>query len=473
MKRIAIGTAICLVLMTRVEAQAPTDFDGDGVSDLTRIAKENDNSLTWEAVLSSDATTSPLSSIGSNGDAPIMASWGANGPQVGVASAASDGSPITWSILDGNGDAVSRPFGMQGDLIVSGGDFNGDGKADAAAVRLVSGEARWEVSYDIFDPASSTPTSETFNFGQSGDRVFYARVDSSSVDWIGVVRKGRSNRSVARMKNLATGEVRQYTRLPRFASVGLRPRAFAVRQETGPDLLGFEIVRANATTIKVYSLAGALVGEQRFTGKGQSVVGDFNEGSGFEVAFQGSRESGVFNPISGELRESQFIGGTVVDEINLNVVGTSSPPGGNDDEDDQNNDGSNGGDGRLVGCSKIVPWPGSHIYKTVGSDHFSDIRKNTIGVILKLGASGPFPQCVSAIDSKGGSLASLGLYERGFGWAARYYAGFGCGMSTALNGSAVAARARQNTGSSNIYIKFDSVCYGPIDAARCVNSSSC
>ena len=139
-----------------------------------------------------------------------------------------------------------------------------------------------------------------------GDRVFFARVDGGSADWIGVVRKGRSNRSVARVKSLVTGEVRQYTRLPKFASVGSRPRAFPVRQESGPDLLGFEVVGGSATTIKVYSLAGALIGEHRFAGKGQSVVGNFNEGSGFEIAFQGSRESGVFNPLSGEVREGQF-----------------------------------------------------------------------------------------------------------------------------------------------------------------------
>ena len=475
MRRTAIGVATCLAFIARVEAQAPTDFDGDGVSDLTRVSKESDNSLTWEALLSSDGATLPLGSIGTDGDAPIVASWGIEGPQVGVASATDGANTITWSILDGSSQTTSRTFGKQGDLVVSGGDFNGDGKPDGAVVRLVRGEAQWDVSYDLFDLASSTPTYETLTFGQSGDRVFFARMDGGAVDWIGVVRKSRSNRSVARVKNLVTGEVRQYTRLPKFASAGSRPRAFGVRQASGPDLLGFEVISGSATTIRVYSLSGALVGQHRFAGTGQSLVGDFNDGSGFEVAFQGSRESGVFNPVSGEVREAQFLGGTAVDEININAVGSASTPGGNDDQDNDNGNGGggNGGSGKPTGCSSIVPWPGSHIYKTVGSDHFTDIRRNTIGVILKVGASGPFPQCVSAIDSRGGTIASLGLYERGFGWAARYYAGYGCGISTPLNGSAVASQARRGAGSSKIYVKFDKVCYGPIEASRCVNSSSC
>lgn len=473
MKRTAIGIATCMALMARVEAQAPTDFDGDGVSDLTRVSKESDKSLTWEALLSTDATTLPLGSIGTDGDAPIVASWGSEGPQVGVASVDGGASKITWSILNGSGQTVSRTFGKKGDLVVSGGDFNGDGTPDGAVVRLVRGEAQWDVSYDLFDPASNTPTFDTVTFGQGGDRVFFARIEGGSLDWIGVIRKGRGNRSVARVRNLVTGEVRQYTRLPKFASVGTRPRAFAVRQASGPDLLGFEVMSDNATTIRVYSLAGDLVGEHRFAGKGQSVVGDFNEGSGFEVAFQGSRESGVFNPVSGEVRESQFLGGTAVDEINVNVVGAAPSPGGNNNNGNNGGGGGNGGSGRPAGCSSIVPWPGSHIYKTIGSNHFTDVRRNTIGVILKVGASGPFPQCVTAIDVKGGAVASLGLYERGFGWAARYYAGFGCGFRTPLNGNAVATQARLNTGSSTIYLNFGGVCYGPIEASRCVNSTSC
>lgn len=473
MKRTVVATVACLSLAAQAAAQVPTDFDGDGVSDLTRITKESDNSLTWEAQLSSDSTTLQLGSIGSDGDAPILAAWDSGGPQLGVVSQDESAKALTWSILNGVPSPVERTFGKKGDLVVSGGDFNGDGKADGAVVRLVAGQAQWNVSYSLFDPGNSTPTFETFNFGATGDRVFYARIGGDSVDWIGVIRKGRSNRSIARVKNLVTGEVRQYTRLPKFASTGLRPRAFAIRQESGPDLLGFDVVTGNKTTIKAYSLSGNLVGEHRFASKGVSVVGNFNEGSGFEVAFQGANESGVFNPISGEVRESQFLGGTAVDEINVNAVG--APPPSNDNGGSNNGGGNSGGGGGegLSSCSKIVSWPGSHIYKTVGSEHFSDIRRNTIGVILKVGASGPFPQCVSAIDRKGNVIASLGLYERGFGWAARYYAGYGCGMGTPLNGSGVASRARQNTGSTSIYVKFDGVCYGPIDANRCVNSNSC
>ena len=118
-------------------------------------------------------------------------------------------------------------------------------------------------------------------------------------------------------------------------------------------------------------------------------------------------------------------------------------------------------------------WPGTHIYKTVGSHHFTDIRRNTIGLILKNGARGPFPSCLEAKDSAGNVVAKLGLYAKGAGWAARYYAGIGCGSGTALNGAAVASRARAKTGNTNITVHFGSTCYGPINATQCIGSQQC
>lgn len=118
-------------------------------------------------------------------------------------------------------------------------------------------------------------------------------------------------------------------------------------------------------------------------------------------------------------------------------------------------------------------FPGSFIYKTVGSSHFSDVRRNTIGLILRYGAPGPYPSCVSVEDSSGKVVAKMGLYARGAGWAARYYAGIGCGSGTPLNGSAIAARAKRNTGKTTINLDFGNRCYGPIEANRCIGSSQC
>jgi hypothetical protein len=396
-----------------------------------------------------------------------MGQWLPGGTQIGVVSL--NESTLTWSILDSNGNRIDRTFGKKGDLAIAGGDFDGDGISDAAVARIEDGKVKWQVAYGLFNTATVQPVN--FNFGSPGDRIFYARAEDSSVDWIGVMRKGAGRSSAARLKNLVTNQIRQYTRMPSFAGTGTRPRAFPVRQTGAADLLGFQVPKSNGTEIRVFTLSGVEVGSALFEGKGDAVAGEYTvSAAGFEVVFQSTAEAGAFNASSGEVNQFTPVGGVLVDEININTMGAavqnpSSDPG-------SGNEGGGSG-GAVANCSSVVPLPGSHIYKTHGSQHFTDVRRNTIGVVLKVGARGPFPGCVQAVDRSGRVIANLGLYSKGAGWAARYYAGIGCGASTPLNGTAVASRARSNTGSSSIYLNFGGVCYGPIEATQCYNSISC
>jgi hypothetical protein len=227
--------------------------------------------------------------------------------------------------------------------------------------------------------------------------------------------------------------------------------------------------------VRVYTFAGNEVANAPFEGKGEVIVGQFEtaQGSeGYEVMFQGQSESGFLNPLKGEVVAVTTVAGVPVDEININTMGASTGSNNNSGGSGGGGSGSGGG-GAIAQCSEIVSWPGSHIYKTIGSEHFTDIRRNTIGVVLRPGARGPFPNCVNAIDTSGRVVAKLGLYAQGSGWAARFYAGIGCGSATPFNGSRVASIARANTGKSQIYMNFGGVCYGPIDASRCIGSQQC
>jgi hypothetical protein len=252
-----------------------------------------------------------------------------------------------------------------------------------------------------------------------------------------------------------------------MAVQGSRPRAFAIRQEQGADLVAFQTTVGGNSRLSIFSLDGARVASTDIAGSGIAVVGEFTAGSGYEINFQGASESVVVSPSPLQVSETSYVGGVAADEININVVGTAPNP-------DPPSDG--GGDsGSVASCSSTLGWPSGHIYKTIGSTHFSpgDVRRNTIGVVIKPGGRGPFPSCIRAVDTSGKVVAQLGLYSRNDGWAARYYAGVGCGTGTPFNGSAVASRARSNTGSSQIYLNFDGMCYGPIDASTCVGSSQC
>ena len=460
------------LLVSEARAAVPNDFDQDGVSDVTLIETASDGSLVWRATLSSSGAASQLGTLGKDGDTPAMAQWLGNATQIGVVSASDELSDsLQWSIRGIDGAISQRGFGKKGDVVVTGGDFNGNGTADAAVVRLVDGKAVWDIAFDLFTTQEATP--QQLTFGKRGDRVFFARIDDTTVDWVGVIGKGSRGRAQARFRNLKTGEIRRFNRMPKMATAGDRPRPFAIRQAFGSDLLGFQVVKNSTTTLSVFSMAGERVLLSNLTGNGSLAVGDYNEGPGYEMVFQGSESTAVVNPVLGEERELSLVSSdgpsSIVDEISVNVVGVDSSV-------DDSSGGSGGGGssgGGVSQCSSILGWPGGHIYKTIGSEHFFDVRRNTIGIVVRPGGRGPFPSCAEAIDTEGNVIARLGLYERGNGWEARYYAGVGCGTDTPLNGASVAARARGNTGSSRVYMNFGGVCYGPIDASTCIGSKQC
>ena len=132
-------------------------------------------------------------------------------------------------------------------------------------------------------------------------------------------------------------------------------------------------------------------------------------------------------------------------------------------------------------CKTVQSFPSTYVYNTRGSDHFSsgDCRKNTVGIILKWGARGYPRSGYDIIDAKGNVIGAVGNYGQSWvGGPARYYACFGYGRSTNLNGSGLARAARRRGKSNNVYFRptdgsFKNVCYGPVNANNCANSASC
>lgn len=132
------------------------------------------------------------------------------------------------------------------------------------------------------------------------------------------------------------------------------------------------------------------------------------------------------------------------------------------------------GNGLEKACDKVSGWPAGLIYKTAGSDHFSagDPRKNTIGLIAKPGTPVNASGCTDMLDSQGNVVARFGLYSANDGWKFRVYSAAGCGGSGKY-ASSVADEAFKNTRSTDVYVKFGTTCYGPIDPRHCIGSQQC
>lgn len=113
------------------------------------------------------------------------------------------------------------------------------------------------------------------------------------------------------------------------------------------------------------------------------------------------------------------------------------------------------------------------IWKSIASHHITDQRASSTSFITTRGCPGGFPGCIVAYDRDGTRIHSLGEYQpTGSAYDNRHYGGHGCG--DAKRASSVAAVARKNTGSDEIYLKDNNgVCVRVPDAGQCYNSSAC
>ncbi|MCB0309991.1 MAG: hypothetical protein KDD42_02070 [Bdellovibrionales bacterium] len=147
--------------------------------------------------------------------------------------------------------------------------------------------------------------------------------------------------------------------------------------------------------------------------------------------------------------------------------------GEEDFEERPDNTGGGNSNGLKAVCPKIRDLERADIYKTRGSDHFSDCRRYTVGLIVAPGGQGISNSCIPVYDSDGTQIYSMGgYYPAGPPWRSRHYGCWGC-SSSALGGASLAAKARKNTGSETVYIKAGSQCIRVPDAGRCYNSVSC
>jgi hypothetical protein len=128
--------------------------------------------------------------------------------------------------------------------------------------------------------------------------------------------------------------------------------------------------------------------------------------------------------------------------------------------------------GSFSACSSIQPWPGTLIYKTVGSDHFvGDPRRFAVNVVAKFGFN-ISDSCIQIYATDGTLLGQMGYYGRWVGGPARWYGPTGCG-NMSYPGSSLASRANKAANNPNIIAKIGNSCFGPIPANVCRGSKGC
>jgi len=311
-----------VVSVSVLSAQTQSDFDEDGVSDLTTTSA-NGTQFVWSAKGSSSASEELNKAFGLSSDKISLAHWlDAGTPSLGIIRADTNGKDLVWKVLQPSALISQKTFGKVGDVYLSGADFNGDGITDAAIVHVGKNDLVWTVKYNMF--VDSNPTTKRFRFGKPGERVFFMNVDGTR-DVAAVFGKGKRRKAKLAFRDVVNGHKSSVQGFKRSLIKEPRPRPFPIENDDGTDVFGLITEDASDTTLYVYDSSGQLLTNPTFPGKGTIAVGNFSASSaGEEIAFQTSTNLSVFNPFDESKLDVTNVNGTLVDEINVDIVQAAS-----------------------------------------------------------------------------------------------------------------------------------------------------
>lgn len=334
---------ITLLFVTSSAHAAGADYDGNGFSEIPVLVADGSGTYVWHLFDPASGASSVFTkSFGTSADHLILANWiYPNVTSAGVVSkpSAKSGGRLVWrirtAVRKGRGSRAQarrrRGFtvrqqvkflGRPGDLLLTGGDFNGDRIADAVVItNRGNGKHKWGLRGSFF-LAGYNPSLNVnrayFDFGRIGtDRPFFLNPDGRS-DWFAVIRSvGRGQQEI-----LLT---QPFTQERRSISIQSAPDSrnlpVPVAQDDGRDLLAFYGLRSNTTTIDIRDLNGVMVSSVTVPLQGEITVGNYGPGPGEEIAVSADGIFFIFNPITQRLLSLQGPSGRAADSVNINTIG--------------------------------------------------------------------------------------------------------------------------------------------------------
>lgn len=320
-----ISLSIILPVNHAAAQRIPSDFDGDGVSELVLITIKR--TLVWDSVDVTSGAAVDSKSIGVIGDQVIMADWlGLGKPQYGVTRVESGSGSVVWRVRDEVGLIRELHFGQAGDTVVAAADFDASGAADAVFVRKEGRKLHWFIHFDPFKGGTKTAD---FIFGTAREKIFFIDTDGLGVRFALLDDNAATTR--VKLLNPVSGSRRVIKGLATERRRKGKLSVLPVQSSIGQQLIAMVRTRADKTVVTILNpekrnRVAKKVKTFSIPSSGDVVAGNFLANPGFEIGVQSAAGVMVLNPFDGHMQENAAPGGVLVDEFNINRLLKNSNP---------------------------------------------------------------------------------------------------------------------------------------------------
>lgn len=251
--------------------KAIADFNGDGRTDFS-VTRTASGQMTWYNLLNGPATTSFVS-WGAAGDVPVPEDFDGDGKD--DIAIWRPGAPFTaafWILQSSNNTLKLEVFGQTGDNPGIVGDWDGDGKADPAAYRDGGSGGQSTI---FFRASNSNPGGDiTFiPWGLGGDKPMRGDFDGD----------GKLDAAVFRGSNSTWYILESATLQPKYEAFGLSSDVFVPADYDGDSKTDVAVFRGGTWWIKQSSNSSLLV-QNWGLGSDVAIPGDYDGDGKDDVA---------------------------------------------------------------------------------------------------------------------------------------------------------------------------------------------
>ena len=310
--KISCLQSVATLLLSIATCTSPTlaasfcDFDGDGMSDIP-LVRRGKGGYNWFAYDPRTGKTKLLvRSLGSASSRLIPGNWFTSKLAVPAVVHRPSGGvdhkgmllPAVWSaksVTYAGGLTRTRSLGRSGDIVILGGDYDGNGITDSLLLKRTTEKLGLRVNYFLSSYNGDNLGGERL-YRELGnpfqDHNFFFSPDGIS-DYLAVLQ--RTGRSVSAL------QLKPFTDTPTSFSLGKLPRKAQgplplKRGEGVADWLLFYVPKRQSTKLIVKNLQGTTVFRETISGSTDIAVGDYFDDSGWEIAVRDGSTLRFINP---------------------------------------------------------------------------------------------------------------------------------------------------------------------------------